>query len=91
MGTKHVYEALMAIDRASVVIDCTPAGNENKERLYLHYGQNAHGFIAQGSGFGFGNMYAREINDAALRPDPEPDSGIREARTVLRPQIARWF
>ncbi len=76
MGTKPVYEALEAIDRASVVIDCTPAGNENKGRLYLRYGQNAHGFIAQGSEFGFGKMYARGINDAALRPKLEPDSGI---------------
>src|SRR3972149_3652737 len=68
MGMQPSYEALEAIDRASVVIDCTPAGNENKERLYLRYGENAHGFIAQGSEFGFGKMYARGINDAALRP-----------------------
>lgn len=68
MGMEPAYEALEAIDRASVVIDCTPVGNENKERLYLRYGENAHGFIAQGSEFGFGKMYARGINDAALRP-----------------------
>jgi glyceraldehyde-3-phosphate dehydrogenase (NAD(P)) len=68
MEMEPAYEALEAIDRASVVIDCTPVGNENKERLYLRYGENAHGFIAQGSEFGFGKMYARGINDAALRP-----------------------
>lgn len=68
MGMEPAYEALEAIDRASVVIDCTPVGNENKERLYNRYGENAHGFIAQGSEFGFGKMYARGINDAALRP-----------------------
>ena len=67
IGMQPSYEALEAIDRASVMIDCTPAGNENKERLYLRYGENAHGFIAQGSEFGFGKMYARGINDAALR------------------------
>ena len=50
------------------MIDCTPAGNENKEKMYLRYGQNAHGFIAQGSEFGFGKMYARGINDRVLRP-----------------------
>src|SRR3990167_6403992 len=61
MGMEPAYEALEAIDRASVVIDCTPVGNENKERLYLRYGENAHGFIAQGSEFGFGKMYARGI------------------------------
>jgi hypothetical protein len=30
------YEAEEAIDRAAVVIDCTPVGNENKEKLYKH-------------------------------------------------------
>lgn len=68
MGMKPSYDALEAIDRASVVIDCTPVGNQNKDHLYLKYGENAHGFIAQGSEFGFGKMYARGINDSALRP-----------------------
>jgi glyceraldehyde-3-phosphate dehydrogenase (NAD(P)) len=67
MEMEPAYEALEAIDQASVVIDCTPVGNENKERVYMRYGQNAHGFIAQGSEFGFGKMYARGINDVALR------------------------
>jgi len=68
MGMAPSYEALEAVHRAAVVIDCTPAGNENKERLYNRYGENAHGFIAQGSEFGFGKMYARGINDRALIP-----------------------
>jgi len=68
LGMTPSYEAIEAIDRAAVVIDCTPAGNENKERLYHRYGQNAHGFIAQGSEFGFGKMYARGINDQSLKP-----------------------
>jgi glyceraldehyde-3-phosphate dehydrogenase (NAD(P)) len=68
MGMKPTYEALEALDRAAVVIDCTPVGNANKEALYVRYGQNAHGFIAQGSEFGFGKMYARGINDSALKP-----------------------
>jgi len=67
MGMQPQYEALEAVDRAAVVIDCTPAGNENKEKIYLRYGQNAHGFIAQGSEFGFGKMYARGVNDRVLR------------------------
>jgi glyceraldehyde-3-phosphate dehydrogenase/erythrose-4-phosphate dehydrogenase len=67
MGMKPKYDGLEAIDRAAVVIDCTPAGNENKEKIYLRYGHNAHGFIAQGSEFGFGKMYARGINDRVLR------------------------
>ncbi len=68
MEMTPTYEALEAIDRASVVIDCTPAGHKNKEQLYKRYGENAHGFIAQGSEFGFGKMYARGINDQALKP-----------------------
>ncbi|MCH8056093.1 MAG: hypothetical protein IH857_08100 [Deltaproteobacteria bacterium] len=66
MGMNPHYEAGEAIDRASVVIDCTPVGNENKEKYYKRYANNGRGFIAQGSEFGFGKMYARGINDKAL-------------------------
>lgn len=68
MGMTPAHKALEAIERASVVIDCTPAGNKNKESIYKRFSQNAHGFIAQGSEFGFGKMYARGVNDASLRP-----------------------
>ncbi len=57
-----------ALERASVVIDCTPVGNQNKTQLYERYVRNTKGFIAQGSEFGFGKMYARGINDSALVP-----------------------
>jgi glyceraldehyde-3-phosphate dehydrogenase (NAD(P)) len=60
------FELREAIDRAAVVIDCTPVGNQNKAQLYEKYLDNTHGFIAQGSEFGFGKMYARGINDEAL-------------------------
>ena len=66
LGMKPCLEAEEAIDRADVVIDCTPVGNENKERYYSRYASNGHAFIAQGSEFGFGKMYARGINDSAL-------------------------
>lgn len=66
MGMEPHYEAEEAIDRANVIIDCTPVGNENKERYYKRYADNGRGFIAQGSEFGFGKMYARGINDKAL-------------------------
>ncbi|MBI4161530.1 MAG: hypothetical protein HY509_03690, partial [Acidobacteria bacterium] len=51
-----------------VVIDCTPSGvgQENKVRFYETHARNTLGFIAQGSEFGFGKMYARGINDRAL-------------------------
>ena len=65
------YESEEAIDRASVIIDCTPVGNQNKEKYYDRYANNGRGFIAQGSEFGFGKMYARGINDAALEPEKD--------------------
>src|SRR5581483_7295741 len=67
-GIEPSYTAEQALDAASIVIDCTPVGNENKEKLYLRHANSTLGFIAQGSEFGFGKMYARGINDAALRP-----------------------
>jgi glyceraldehyde-3-phosphate dehydrogenase (NAD(P)) len=68
LGMECSYEALEAIDRATVVIDCTPSGvgTANKAEFYEKYTANTAGFIAQGSEFGFGKPYARGINDQAL-------------------------
>ena len=66
MGMVPSYEAEEAIERANVIIDCTPVGNENKEKLYNKFVGNGRGFIAQGSEDGFGKKYARGINDKAL-------------------------
>ena len=68
IGLKVEFTAEEAIDRASVVIDCTPKGfgHENKKKYYEHYLHNTAGFVAQGSEFGFGKMYARGINDSTL-------------------------
>ncbi len=66
MGMEPSYESEEAIERAKVIIDCTPAGNENKEKFYQRYANNGRGFIAQGGEFGFGKRYARGINDDAL-------------------------
>ena len=68
LGMKVTYEAEEAINLASVVIDCTPSGvgTANKQQCYERYTENTLGFIAQGSEFGFGKMYARGVNDAAL-------------------------
>jgi glyceraldehyde-3-phosphate dehydrogenase (NAD(P)) len=65
MGHTPKYDAREAIERASVVIDCTPVGNEMKKQTY-HRARGPMGFLAQGSEFGFGKMYARGINDEAL-------------------------
>lgn len=54
-----------AIGRATVVIDCTPSGVglNNKKEFYEKYRDQVRGFIAQGSEFGFGKMYARGITE----------------------------
>jgi glyceraldehyde-3-phosphate dehydrogenase (NAD(P)) len=52
-----------------VVIDCTPAGNDNKRDYQNLSGPS--GFLAQGSEFGFGKPYARGVNDAALDADED--------------------
>ena len=66
LGHKVAYETREALERATVVIDCTPAGNENKKVYETLSGPR--GFLAQGSEFGFGKMYAMGINDEALVP-----------------------
>jgi len=70
LGFKPELTKLEAIDRASVVIDCTPKGfgNRNKRDYYRDFERNTRGFIAQGSEFGFGKPYVRGVNDAALEP-----------------------
>lgn len=75
-GLKVSWETEEAIDRADVVIDCTPSGvgHENKNKYYERFTHNTKGFIAQGSEFGFGKMYARGINDEAL--DPKTDKFV---------------
>lgn len=67
IGLEPHFEASEALERASVVIDCTPVGNHNKVELYENHKKNTLGFIAQGSEFGFGKPYARGVNDLALR------------------------
>ena len=62
LGHRVSYTAEEAIERASVVVDCTPAGNENKCK-------GPRTFLAQGSEFGFGKPYARGINDEVVGPD----------------------
>jgi glyceraldehyde-3-phosphate dehydrogenase (NAD(P)) len=67
LGHPVSYETEEAMARATVILDCTPAGNEMKEK---HYNQlpGVKGFIAQGSEFGFGKPYARGVNDEVLEP-----------------------
>ena len=70
LGHKVSYTVQEALERATVVMDCTPAGNQNKEECYLGL-TGPRGFIAQGSEFGFGKPYARGVNDEALSPEED--------------------
>ena len=65
LGHAPKFETREAIERATVVIDCTPVGNEMKDEFYKE-ANGPIGFMAQGSEYGFGKMYARGINDEAL-------------------------
>ena len=67
LGHKVSFSGQEALERSTVVIDCTPAGNHHKERDYLEL-EGPKGFLAQGSEFGFGKPYARGVNDDVLVP-----------------------
>jgi glyceraldehyde-3-phosphate dehydrogenase (NAD(P)) len=69
IGIEPAYEHHEALKQATVVIDCTPSdvGLQNKKEIYEKYAHSTRGFIAQGSEFGFGKMYARGISDRTLR------------------------
>ncbi|MAV58702.1 MAG: hypothetical protein CMG07_01980 [Candidatus Marinimicrobia bacterium] len=73
IGLDPLFSTEDAIERASVVIDCTPKGigHKNKSEYYNKFADSTLGFIAQGSEFGFGKMYARGINDEALKVEKD--------------------
>ncbi len=68
LGHRVSFTTEEALERATVVVDCTPAGNENKQKYYERC-SGPRGFLAQGSEFGFGKPYARGINDEVQSPD----------------------
>jgi glyceraldehyde-3-phosphate dehydrogenase (NAD(P)) len=69
IGLQPTYTRQDALEQATVVIDCTSEGLglKHKADWYDHL-PKTHGFIAQGSEFGFGKMYAHGINDEVLVP-----------------------
>jgi glyceraldehyde-3-phosphate dehydrogenase type II len=69
IGLKIEMTTEDALEAARVVVDCTPSGNDMKEKWYRNYEDNTDLFIAQGSEFGFGKPYARGINDRVLDRD----------------------
>ncbi len=93
LGHSPKLEKMEAIERATVVIDCTPAGNSNKEDFYSK-ATGPTGFLAQGSEFGFGKMYARGINDSALEGGEDRFIQVVSCNThnisVLIKTLAMW-
>ena len=67
LGHRVSFTTEEALERSTVVVDCTPAGNDNKARYYERF-SGPKGFLAQGSEFGFGKPYARGINDEVQDP-----------------------
>ena len=66
-GHSPTYNAEEALERARVVVDCTPHANRNKA-AYLSMTGPA-GFVAVGgTDFGFGKLYVSDINDSSLVP-----------------------
>jgi glyceraldehyde-3-phosphate dehydrogenase (NAD(P)) len=68
LGHRVAYTTEEALERATVVVDCTPAGNDNKAKYYERI-KGPKGYLAQGSEFGFGKPYARGINEEVQSPD----------------------
>jgi glyceraldehyde-3-phosphate dehydrogenase (NAD(P)) len=67
LGHEPDYTTQEAMEEATVIVDCTPAGNENKptyQKLLDKHPKKY--FIAQGSEKGFGVPYALGINDSKL-------------------------
>jgi glyceraldehyde-3-phosphate dehydrogenase (NAD(P)) len=69
-GHKPIANLEKALEISDVVIDCTPAGNCNKDQFFLPLTSIEESktrlFIAQGSEKGFGIPYAFGINDEIL-------------------------
>ncbi len=70
LGMPVSYETEEAIQRATVIIDCTPSGVgvANKQQFYEKYDAPGRGFMAQGSEFGFGKPYCRWVNEDVIDP-----------------------
>ena len=65
LGFTNVYDVEKAYEEADVIIDCTPSGNDNWDRVYSSLNQDKR-FMAQGSEHGFGSFFAWGINNEVL-------------------------
>ena len=92
IGLNPEFDTEQAINRADVVIDCTPKGygHQNKTNYYEKFSNNTLGFVAQGSELGFGKMYARGINDSSLERDKDKSSPLSPSSVLPRINPSTW-
>jgi hypothetical protein len=89
-GHYPTYDAAEALERAQVVIDCTPSANRNKKD-YLEMRGPA-GFIAAGgTDFGFGKLFVNAINDSALVPGEDRFVQVASGNTHSLAYIIKLF
>ena len=68
LGFNETSDVEQAYDDSDVIIDCTPSGNDNWDKVYSSLDQNKR-FMAQGSEHGFGPFFAWGINNEVLKKD----------------------
>ena len=68
LGFDEALDVEQAYADSDVIIDCTPSGNENWDKVYSSLDQSKR-FMAQGSEHGFGPFFAWGINNEVLSED----------------------
>ncbi len=68
LGFNETSDVEQAYADSDVIIDCTPSGNDNWDKVYSLLDQNKR-FMAQGSEHGFGPFFAWGINNEVLKKD----------------------
>ena len=68
LGFKETTDVEQAYADSDVIIDCTPSGNDNWDKVYSSLDQSKR-FMAQGSEHGFGSFFAWGINNEILKED----------------------
>lgn len=72
LGVTPSYTRVEAIDRADIIIDCTPSGCAlNHKGKYYYNRKDGKFFVAQGSEKGFGKIFAHGINNEALTEEDQ--------------------
>ncbi len=68
LGFTESFDVEEAYSTSDVIIDCTPSGNDNWDKVYSTLNQEKR-FMAQGSEHGFGPFFAWGINNEILDID----------------------